>query len=81
MFDQYLRDVKVPTLEILKQGNKIKYRWSDCQANFNAPMRVFVDGNATWIYPTNSWKEYKTNKKPMELKPDPNFYVGYRELF
>jgi aminopeptidase N len=81
LFDQYLRDVKVPTLEILKQGNKIKYRWSDCQANFNAPMRVFVDGNATWIYPTNSWKVYKTNKKLMELKPDLNFYVGYRELF
>jgi aminopeptidase N len=81
LFDQYLRDVKVPTLEILKQGNKIKYRWSDCQANFNAPIRVFVDGNATWFYPTNSWKEYKTNKKQVELKPDPNFYVGYRELF
>lgn len=81
LFDQYLRDVKVPTLEILKQGNKIKYRWSDCQANFNAPIRVFVDGNATWFYPTNSWKEYKTNKKLVELKPDLNFYVGYRELF
>ena len=81
LFDQYLRDVKVPTLEILKQGNKIKYRWSDCQANFNAPIRVFVDGNATWFYPTNSWKEYKTNKKPVELKPDPNFYAGFRELF
>ena len=81
LFDQYLRDVKVPTFEILKQGNKIKYRWSDCQANFNAPIRVFVDGNATWFYPTNSWKEYKTNKKPVELKPDPNFYAGFRELF
>ena len=81
LFDQYLRDVKVPTLEILKQGNKIKYRWSDCQANFNAPIRVFVDGNATWLYPTNSWKEYKINKKVVELKPDINFYVGYRELF
>lgn len=81
LFEQYLRNVKVPTLEILKQGNKIKYRWSDCQANFNAPIRVFVDGNATWLYPTNSWKEYKSNKKPGELKPDINFYVGYRELF
>ena len=81
LFDQYLRDVKVPTFEILKQGNKIKYRWSDCQANFNAPIRIFVDGNATWFYPTNSWKEYKTNKKPVELKPDPNFYAGFRELF
>ncbi len=81
LFNQYLRDVKVPTFEILKQGNKIKYRWSDCQANFNAPIRIFVDGNATWFYPTNSWKEYKTNKKPVELKPDPNFYAGFRELF
>ena len=70
LFNQYLRDVKVPTFEILKQGNKIKYRWSDCQANFNAPIRIFVDGNATWFYPTNSWKEYKTNKKPVELKPE-----------
>ena len=81
LFDQYLRDVKVPTLEILKQGNKIKYRWSDCQANFNAPIRVFVDGNATWLYPSNSWKEYKPKNKDAELKPDLNFYVGYRELF
>jgi aminopeptidase N len=81
LFDQYLRDVKVPTLEILKQGNKIKYRWSDCQANFNAPIRVFVDGNTTWLYPSNSWKEYKPKNKDAELKPDLNFYVGYRELF
>jgi aminopeptidase N len=81
LFDQYLRDVKVPTLEITKQGNKIKYRWSDCQANFNAPIRVFENGSATWLYPTNSWKEYKSKHKDALLKPDANFYVGFRELF
>lgn len=81
LFDQYLRETKVPTLEITKQGNHFKYRWSDCLSNFNAPVRVELNNEMVWIYPTTVWKEYKTKKKVESLTIDKNFYVGFSELY
>jgi len=81
LFDQYLRETKVPTLEITKQGNHFKYRWSDCLSNFNAPVRVELNNEMVWIYPTTVWKEYKTKKKVESLTIDKNFYAGFSELY
>lgn len=81
LFDQYLRETKVPTLEINRQGNHFKYRWSDCLSNFNAPVRVELNNEMVWIYPTTVWKEYKSKKKVESLTIDKNFYVGFSELY
>jgi aminopeptidase N len=81
LFDQYLRETNVPTLEITRQGNHFKYRWSDCLGNFNAPVRVELNNEMIWIYPTTVWKEYKTKKKVETLTIDKNFYVGFSELY
>lgn len=81
LFDQYLRETKVPTLEINRQGSHFKYRWSDCLSNFNAPVRVELNNEMVWIYPTTVWKEYKSKKKVESLTIDKNFYVGFSELY
>lgn len=81
LFDQYLRETKVPTLEVSRQGNQFKYRWSDCLSNFNAPVRVELNNEMIWIYPTTVWKEYKNKKKVETLTIDKNFYVGFTELY
>jgi aminopeptidase N len=80
LFDQYLRATKIPTLEIEKNGNKIKYRWSDCNSNFNIPLRVMVDGTPVWIEPTTTWKTFKGNTSINSFEPDKNFFVGFAEF-
>ena len=80
LFDQYLRSTKIPTLEIQKNGNKIKYRWSDCNSNFNIPIRVFVDGQTKWLEPITEWKEFTLKEKISKIEPDKNFFVGFAVL-
>jgi aminopeptidase N len=80
LFDQYLRSTKIPTLQVEKNGNKIKYRWSDCNSNFNIPVRVMVDGIPQWIEPTTTWKTFKGKSSINSFEPDKNFFVGYAEL-
>jgi len=81
LFNQYLRETKVPTLEVTRKDNKLKYRWSDCLSDFNAPVRILVNNELVWVTPTTSWKEFKTKKKVETIGIDKNFYVGFTELF
>jgi aminopeptidase N len=81
LFNQYLRETQVPTLEFKREGNKLKYRWSDCLSNFNSPVRIELNNQMMWIYPTTSWKEYKSKNKIESINIDKNFYVGFTELF
>jgi len=81
LFNQYLRETKVPTLEVTRKDNKLKYRWSDCLSDFNAPVRILINNELVWVTPTTSWKEFKTKKKVETIGIDKNFYVGFTELF
>jgi aminopeptidase N len=81
LFNQYLRETQVPTLEFKKDGKKLKYRWSDCLTNFNTPVRIELNNQIMWINPTTSWKEYKSKNKIESINIDKNFYVGFTELF
>jgi aminopeptidase N len=73
VFDQYLRDVRIPVLEYSVEKNRISYRWSNCLEGFDMPVKVTVDGGKEeFIYPITSWKSIKGKS---ELKVDENFYV------
>lgn len=73
VFDQYLRDTKIPVLEYSIEKNKIKYRWTNCIEGFDMPVKVAVDGGKMdFIYPKTSWKSVKGKS---DLKIDENFYV------
>ena len=81
LFNQYLRETQVPTLEFKREGNKLKYRWSDCLSNFNTPVRIELNNQKIWVSPITSWKEYKSKNKIESITIDKNFYVGFTELF
>ncbi len=73
VFDQYLRNTKIPVLEYSLEKNKIKYRWSNAVEGFDMPIKVSVDGGKMdFIYPETTWKTLKGKK---DLKIDENFYV------
>lgn len=73
-FDQYLRDVRIPTLEYSFKDGNLLYRWGNAVSGFNAPVDVFVDGEEIRLSPTTSWSRIESFGK--KLVVDPNFYVG-----
>jgi aminopeptidase N len=74
VFDQYLRDIRIPTLEYAIRQGKLSYRWTNCVKDFDMPVRITVQGKSPClIYPTPSWKTMKINGPGIEV--DKNFYV------
>ncbi|MEJ8756842.1 M1 family metallopeptidase [Pontibacter sp. H259] len=75
VFDQYLRDVRIPKLEYQQEGKKLKYRWTNTVAGFDMPVKVLVNGKELWLEPTNDWKQQKGIKKNATIEVVPDFYV------
>lgn len=75
VFDQYLRDTRIPTLEYKIEGKKLSYHWTNTVEGFDMPLKISTDGgkNYFFINPTNEWKTLKI--KGNSVKLDENFYV------
>jgi len=78
VFDQYLRDIRIPTLEYTIEDKKLKYRWSNTIDGFNMPIEVIIDKKNKWLSPTNSWKETNIENKIIEV--DRDYYVYTKDL-
>ncbi|MGH2649123.1 MAG: M1 family peptidase, partial [Ginsengibacter sp.] len=79
VFDQYLRTIKIPTLEYKISNGTLSYRWTNVVAGFNMPVKIYNNkGNLQFIYPTKKMKELKTGLK--ELRVDENFYVYTNQI-
>ena len=76
VFDQYLRDVRIPTLEYFTNENYMGYRWTNCVDGFNMPVKVYIDDNEKWLQPTTDWKNEPSKSEKSKLTIDPNFYVA-----
>lgn len=79
-FDQYLRNSSIPTLEIQQVKNEVKFRWTDCISNFNAPVKIEIGKESKWIYPTTSWQSLIASSNFPSISIDKNFYVGMKIL-
>lgn len=74
VFDQYLRDVRVPRLEYALEKGKLSYRWTNCVDGFDMPVKVTTkEGRSQFIYPVTTWKS--TRFKGSEIQVSPDFYV------
>ena len=78
VFDQYLRDYRVPVLEYSIINGVLKYRWANTIDGFNMPIEVSIDNNSQWLYPENSWKETAIKQEFIQI--DRDYYVFTRDL-
>ena len=79
VFDQYLRTIKIPTLEYKIKTGLLSYRWTNVVPGFNMPLKIYNEKNKLeFIYPTEKMKELKTGMK--ELKVDENFYIYTNQI-
>lgn len=77
VFDQYLRDVRIPVLEYAIRDGILMYRWMNAVEGFNMPLDISIDNRRIRIYPErNTWQEMKVSPGVKEITTDPNYYVG-----
>ncbi len=79
-FNQYLRTAKIPVLEYQVEGNNIKYRYIDIVADFDMPIRVFIDKKEKWLFPTSEWKTEELYGTISTFEVDKNFYIETKRL-
>ncbi|MEI9947331.1 MAG: M1 family metallopeptidase [Chitinophagaceae bacterium] len=77
IFDQYLRNAKIPMLEWKVEGETISYRWADCINGFNMPVKLT---NGVWLTPGTSWKTINAKETANTIEADPNFYIKTKKL-
>jgi aminopeptidase N len=79
IFNQYLRHVQIPTLELKfdAAAGTVTYRWKADEAGFAMPVRVGVKDHWEIIRPTAEWKTMKTplNKDSFAVDTD-EYYVN-----
>ena len=77
VFDQYLRDIRIPILEYIIKGDELLFRWINVVEGFNMPVKVLVNDEELWIKPkANRWDEEKIKTENTNVIVDTNFYVG-----
>ena len=74
-FDQYLRTIKIPTLEYKLEHNNVFYRWSNIVDGFSIPVNVLINSNSEWIKPTSRWKKLSSDINITSFSVDNNFYI------
>ncbi len=79
IFDQYLRDPRLPVLEYKLKNGVAQYRWSNCVAGFDMPVRVCFGDSPVYtnVSPTTDWQTMPA-KNATSLNVDVNYYVNVR---
>jgi aminopeptidase N len=74
LFDQYLRTTKIPRLECRLTKNKLAFKYSNCNEDFNMPLKIKTD-KEIWIRPTTEWQTMSLEKAVKTISLDRNVYV------
>lgn len=75
IFDQYLRTIKIPTLEYKQKDNLLTYRWTNVVPNLKLPIRL-TSGQE--LNPTEEWQTI-TLKSSEKAEIDANYYIFLNE--
>ena len=76
IFDQYLRTVKIPTLEYKQNGNQLTYRWTNVVPDFKLSIRL-TDGQELKPTEQNQTSTLKSDK-PVEVEK--NYYINVNNV-
>ena len=75
-FNQYLRDIRIPTFEYYFKDNNLAYRWTNCVPGFNMPVKVILNGKEKWLKPQAEWTNLSQTAKNLKVEVDKDFYVN-----
>lgn len=76
VFDQYLRDIRIPVFEYFIEGTKLTFRWNNCVRGFNMPLRISVSGKELNVSPSTQFKTIDTGINNAVIVVSPDYYVA-----
>ena len=79
-FNQYLRNIEIPTLAYHIKNNVLTYKWTSVVKNFKMPLKVFINDTPIWLYPTTEVQKKTLTTIKSTFKIDPNFYVYSKKI-
>ena len=87
IFNQYLRDARIPIFEYRLQKNndgkaRLSYRWTNTVKGFAMPLKVVIDGKESILefYASGRMNHIDMESMPAEFKIDSNVYVATQNL-
>ncbi|KQC32711.1 peptidase M1 [Nonlabens sp. YIK11] len=80
VFDQYLRDVRIPELEYTIDGTELSYRWNNVVNGFEMPVEITIDGNTRTIKPTQEFQKMQLPVKKFTFSVDKDYYVNSKAI-
>jgi aminopeptidase N len=75
VFDQYLRDIKIPVFEYSINEKVLVYKWNNVVEGFEMPVKIYVNDQPYWITPGNLEQQLRLEEVIETLEVDENFYV------
>ena len=75
VFDQYLRDTRIPIFEYYQQGGEIQYRWTNAVKDFDMPVDILLNEKAIRLQAKPSWQKLEVGDS-QDLVVDPDYYVA-----
>ena len=78
VFDQYLRDYRVPVFEYEITNGVLMFRWNNVIDGFDMPLEVIIDGENTLLYPTLEFKQIPI--KNLYINVDNDYYIFKKDL-
>ena len=78
VFDQYLKDYRVPVFEYEITNGVLMYRWNNVIDGFDMPLEVIIDGENTLLYPTLEFKQVPI--KSLYINVDDDYYIFKKDL-
>lgn len=78
VFDQYLRDYRVPILEYEIIDGILNYRWNNVIDGFNMPIEAEIDGVNKFLFPSKEFKTFKM--KNSYINVDDDYYIFTKDL-
>ncbi|MDR7128658.1 aminopeptidase N [Algoriphagus sp. 4150] len=76
VFDQYLRDIRIPIFSYNLKDGELYYRWENVVDGFEMPVKIYVDGKEMGLIPTQNWQSVDVPQKNAKISVDENYYVG-----
>jgi len=79
VFDQYLRDIRIPILEYNMTDDGLLVRWNNVVAGFRMPVDLLIDDQMIRIEASTQWKQTSiTTDNAVRIHPD--YYVAGLEI-
>ncbi|WP_298551115.1 M1 family metallopeptidase [uncultured Algibacter sp.] len=79
-FNQYLRTIKIPTLEYSFNKKELKYRWTNIVEGFDMPVQIKINNEERWLFPKAEWNIMSLDSKILTFEVDVDFYIESKKI-